>query len=71
MRDVKQEQRPGQKSWTFCVCLVRAVEKHRWGPGWLPLRNAALIAVMARAGLRVGEAAALDVSDVEINTRSG
>ncbi len=51
--------------------LVRAVENHRWGPGWLPLRNASLIAVTARAGLRVGEAVALDVGDVEINTRSG
>lgn len=51
--------------------LVRAVENHRWGPGWLFLRNVALIAVMARAGLRVGEAVALDMGDVELSTRSG
>ena len=49
--------------------LVRAVENHRWGPEWLSLRNAALIAVTARAGLRVGEAVALDIGDVELNAR--
>jgi site-specific recombinase XerD len=51
--------------------LVRAIEQHRWGPDWLCLRNVALVAVMARAGLRVGEALALDLADVEINERSG
>jgi site-specific recombinase XerD len=47
--------------------LVAAVE----GEGWMDRRNAAVIALLARAGLRVGEVAALDVGDVEINERSG
>jgi len=51
--------------------LVAAVEGHRWGPEWLPLRNLAMVALMARAGLRVSEVAALDVRDVELNDRSG
>lgn len=51
--------------------LVRAVETHTWGPKWLPLRNAAIVALMARAGLRVGEIVALNLRDVELNERSG
>jgi site-specific recombinase XerD len=51
--------------------LMRVVENHRWGPGWLRLRNAAMVALMARAGLRVGELVALDRKDVELNKRSG
>jgi len=51
--------------------LVRAVENRRWGLEWLHLRNLALVAVMARAGLRVGEVVGLDLADVEINERSG
>jgi len=51
--------------------LVRAVEQHRWGPAWFWRRNVALVAVMARAGLRVGEAVGLDRTDVELNARSG
>ena len=51
--------------------LMRVVENHRWGPGWLCLRNAALIALMARAGLRVGELVALDWGNIELNKRSG
>ncbi len=51
--------------------LMRVVENHRWGPGWLRLRNAAMVALMARAGLRVGELVALDHGDVELNKRSG
>jgi site-specific recombinase XerD len=51
--------------------LVRAVEQHEWGPDWMPLRNAALVALMARAGLRVGEVVWLDLEDVALNERSG
>lgn len=51
--------------------LIRAIEQHKWGPGWLWRRNVALVSVMARAGLRIGEAVALDVEDIEINERSG
>lgn len=41
------------------------------GPDWQDKRGVALINVMARAGLRVSEALALKVGDVEINARSG
>lgn len=41
------------------------------GEGWLEKRDVAMIALMARAGLRVSEVVALDVSDVELNARSG
>jgi len=51
--------------------LEAAIEGHRWGPDWLVKRNLAIIAVMARAGLRVGEVVALDVRDIELNKRSG
>jgi site-specific recombinase XerD len=51
--------------------LVRAVEQHEWGAEWMPLRNAALVALMARAGLRVGEVVELDLEDVVLNERSG
>lgn len=51
--------------------LIRAVEAHRWGSDWMPLRNVALVSVMARAGLRVGETVALDLEDIELNPRSG
>ena len=47
--------------------LLAAVE----GPRWLDRRNVALVSLMARAGLRVGEVVALDVKDVELNNRSG
>ena len=51
--------------------LIAAAESHKWGPEWLALRNVAIIGLMARAGLRVGELVALDVKDVELNPRSG
>jgi site-specific recombinase XerD len=51
--------------------LIRAVERHRWGPTWMPLRNIAMVSMMARAGLRVSEVVGLDVGDVEIRERSG
>jgi integrase/recombinase XerC len=41
------------------------------GDGWMERRNAALIGIMVRAGLRVSEAVALNVEDTEINERSG
>lgn len=41
------------------------------GPDWQDKRDVALISVLARAGLRVSEALALKVGDVEINARSG
>jgi integrase/recombinase XerC len=51
--------------------LVRAVEQHEWGAKWMPTRNTALVALMARAGLRVGEVVELDLEDVALNERSG
>lgn len=50
--------------------LLAAIEGDEDGR-WLDKRNVALIAVMARAGLRVGEVVALDLNDVELNARSG
>ena len=47
--------------------LINAVD----GPLWSDKRNVALINVMARAGLRVSEALALKVGDVELGPRSG
>ena len=37
----------------------------------MTLRNSAMVAMMARAGLRVSEVVALDVGDVALNERSG
>jgi len=51
--------------------LLAAVEGHRWGAEWMVKRNLAIVSLMARAGLRVGEVVALDVGDVELNARSG
>jgi site-specific recombinase XerD len=51
--------------------LVATVEGHDWGPEWLTKRNIAIIGLLARAGLRIGEVVALDLGDVEINQRSG
>lgn len=51
--------------------LVRAVEQHQWGPVWWPLRNVAIVSVLARAGLRVSECVGLDLGDVELRERSG
>jgi integrase/recombinase XerD len=47
--------------------LINAVD----GPHWSDKRDVALINVMARAGLRIGEALALKISDVELGSRSG
>lgn len=47
--------------------LLAAVE----GPTWQAQRDYALLTVLARAGLRVSEAVALTLADVELNARSG
>jgi site-specific recombinase XerD len=47
--------------------LINAVD----GLQWSDKRDVALINVMARAGLRVSEALALKVGDVELGSRSG
>jgi len=47
--------------------LLAALE----GPRWLDKRNVALVSLLARAGLRVSEALALRLDDVELNARSG
>lgn len=41
------------------------------GEDWISLRNTAMLNLMARAGLRVGEVTALRADDLEINQRSG
>jgi integrase len=45
--------------------LIKAVD----GDGWTNKRNVAMIAVMARAGLRVGEVVGLDTEDVTLRDR--
>lgn len=56
--------------------LMRQVELHVNGAAsknakWRALRNQAAISLMLYACLRVGEVAALDAADIEINPRSG
>ena len=41
------------------------------GEDWIDKRNVALLALMAKAGLRVGEVVALELADIELNARSG
>jgi len=41
------------------------------GEDWLDRRNVAILALMAKAGLRVGEVIALEWTDMELNARSG
>jgi len=41
------------------------------GGGWMSRRNTAILALMAKAGLRVGEVVALELGDVEIGAQSG
>jgi site-specific recombinase XerD len=41
------------------------------GGGWMNKRNAAILALMAKAGLRVGEVVALEFGDIELGARSG
>lgn len=47
--------------------LLAALE----GPDWQDLRNVALVNVLARAGLRISEALALELSDLDLRPRSG
>jgi site-specific recombinase XerD len=47
--------------------LMAALE----GDDWVSRRNRAMVALMARAGLRVSEVLALKPEDVELNARSG
>ena len=41
------------------------------GEGWIDKRNIALLALMAKAGLRVGEVVALEAEDIRLSERSG
>jgi integrase/recombinase XerC len=41
------------------------------GEDWIDKRNVAILALMAKAGLRVGEVIALESKDIELNARSG
>jgi site-specific recombinase XerD len=47
--------------------LFKAAE----GEDWIHKRNVAILSLMARAGLRVGEVVALELGDVELGARSG
>jgi integrase/recombinase XerC len=47
--------------------LLAALE----GDDWISKRNVALVSLMARAGLRVGEVLSLQLNDVELHPRSG
>jgi len=51
--------------------LMRTIKNHRWGPDWLWRRNVAIVALMSRAGLRIGEVLALDRDDVTLTDTSG
>ena len=68
VKSVKQVQGPVE---TLDACdlgrLINVVD----GPQWSDKRDVALINVMARAGLRVSEALALKVGDVELGPRFG
>jgi site-specific recombinase XerD len=41
------------------------------GDGWMNKRDTAILALMAKAGLRVGEVVALELGDIELGARSG
>ena len=41
------------------------------GEDWIDKRNVAILALMAKAGLRVGEVIVLEMGDIELNARSG
>ena len=49
--------------------LVRAARRVR--PEWVGARNEAIIALLARAGLRLGEITALTLQDITLRPRSG
>lgn len=44
--------------------------KERAAPGWMPLRDAAIMELFYSSGLRLSELAALDVDDVDLYTES-
>lgn len=68
VKGVKQVQTPlGTLDARDLGRLINAVD----GPQWSDRRDVALINVMARAGLRVSEALALKVGDIELGPRSG
>jgi len=46
------------------------VDKHRAAPGWMPLRDVAIMELFYSSGLRLGELAALDVADLDPYTES-
>jgi integrase/recombinase XerC len=46
------------------------VKKERAAPGWMPLRDAAVLELFYSSGLRLSELAALDVADVDLYTES-
>jgi site-specific recombinase XerD len=41
------------------------------GDGWMNKRDTAILALMAKAGLRVGEVVALELGDIELGAKSG
>jgi len=47
-----------------------SVAKNRAAPVWMPLRDVAIMELFYSSGLRLGELAALDVSDVDLYTES-
>jgi len=46
------------------------VAKNRSAPGWMPLRDVAIMELFYSSGLRLSELAALDVADVDLYTES-
>ena len=46
------------------------VAKNRAAPGWMPLRDVAVMELFYSSGLRLSELAALDVADVDLYTES-
>jgi len=46
------------------------VPKHRTWPGWMPLRDVAIMELFYSSGLRLSELTALDVSDLDVYTES-
>ena len=46
------------------------VPKHKTAPSWMPQREVAIMELFYSSGLRLGELAALDVSDVDLYTEA-
>jgi site-specific recombinase XerD len=51
--------------------LLQSIKKNKWGPVWLPLRNTAMVSLMVRSGLRVGEVVSLDIQDIDLWDHGG